>query len=190
MRGNLREYCYNCADPNADFTVGEVHTVHFDGQPLAFPKTATEVREHLLLSEDVYRFMRDYAREVARIAEQEDFDVFRLLDLDVLWNRDGSLFDRSDRRYLSSVVNAADALLQKDLILEVRLSNAQKGSAPILYPPLIALRRIGEKRGRVMLSSNEPCSERMLKDAVAMLRACGIGCVYVRSGGEWKCIPI
>ena len=193
MKRTLRGACCACTEEACGLSFGEVGMLRLDEDVFDFPMTASEVRSHLLLREDIYRLLRAYAREIAAVAKNDAPDVVRLLDLDALWNADGALFDPSDRRYLGCVLDATDALLQQDVIFEARLSSSKKGRAPILYPPLLALRRIGERRGRVMLSreANTPePSDITLRDAAAMLRACGIGCVYTWENKEWKSVPL
>lgn len=173
-----------------DYSIGNIDAVCFDGKVIPFPKTSEEVRASLPLKEDIYRFLRACMEEMARLADGDNPpDAVRLYDLDMLWNTDGTLFDANDRRYLGAILDATDALLERDVVFEVCTVPYQKGRSPILYPPMFALRRIGERRGRVMLSS-EATSPDLLgasyREAIALLRACGIGCVCYREENGWK----
>lgn len=173
-----------------DYSIGEIEKICFDDKVISFPKTEEEVRACIPWKQDIYRFLRACMEMMARLVDGDVApEVIRLLDLDLLWNANGAWFDANDRRYLGYVLKATDALLQKDVVFEVRVLKHQKGRSPILYPPLLALRRIGERRGRVMLASEATAPDQLgasYGEAIALLRACGIGCVYYREKNGWK----
>ena len=183
------------ASRELDFCIGSVHSVKADGEYWSvdndFEITENAVRAHF--GGDWYRFARAYFETVATVAEQTDCDVVGHFDLVSKFNERYPRFDESDPRYLHPAMEALDALLDRDAVLEVNTGAISRGYRRLPYPAPVFLHRIAERRGSVTLTSDSHDKETLLyafPEACKVLRASGISQVLVRSKSGWNEVGI
>ena len=174
-----------------DYIIGSVHYVRTEGQYFAIDADRETlirlVREQF--SGDFYRFAKHYFELTARLVERTGCHIVGHFDLLTKFNRDGSLFDEKDPRYLRAALDALDALLEKDVIFEINTGDFACARRRVPYPAPILLHRIAEKRGHVTLSSDAHSCEMLLtgfRDALMIARAAGLGAVRVMTRNGWK----
>lgn len=178
-----------------DFCIGSVHHVEADGAYLSVDHTfeiaENAVKQHF--KGDWYRYARAYFETVATVKEKIDCDVVGHFDLVSKFNERFPRFDESDPRYLHPALEALDALLDKDAVLEVNTGAISRGYRRAAYPAPVFLHRISERRGSVTLSSDAHDKEALLYgfgEACKILRASGITRVLVKGMNGWDEIGI
>ena len=130
---------------------------------------------------------------MATVAERTACDIVGHFDLVSKFNERFPRFEESDPRYLHPALEALDALLGQDAVLEVNTGAMARGYRRLPYPAPIFLHRIAEKRGNVMLSSDAHDKDALLfgfSDATRILRSCGITKVLVARGDAWDEVGI
>ncbi len=174
---------FDAAKPyTPDLIIGEVQTLKTEhGTAVPLPKNALELQSVLdEFDRDIYCFLRRYFSAVSDLQG----DAVRLLDAVSMW---GTLFDKNDHRYRKYALEAVDALLARNAVFEIRTQPRGCGE-PIAYPSVMLLRRIGERRGRVVLSSGAALPDHMCAsfgEAILLLRACGIGGICEKKFDKW-----
>lgn len=178
-----------------DYTIGSVHYLWADGVYLPVDESPehirSAVREHF--GGDIYRFLKCYYETVAQICSKTGCDIVGHFDLVEKFNRGECLFSESDYRYRRVAVDALDALLGQNVIFEINTGAMSRGYCDVPYPFPCFLRRIAEKRGRVILSSDAHRRENLLfafPDAVRYAHACGIGGLTVFGAHGWEMHPV
>lgn len=201
-RGKIAVYCgieqdfYGEERPvGYDYVIGSVHDTFYDGAYLTIDDTVEivlrDVREHC--GGDFYRWVRCYYETVAQLPQKTGCDVIGHLDLVQKFNQDDRLFSSSDVRYRKALLETVDALLERDCIFEINTGAVARGYRREPYPASYALRRIAEKRGRVILSSDAHRRENLMfgfEDAVHYAASCGIGGITVLTENGFVTEPI
>lgn len=203
-QGTLRILCgieqdFYAAEPACgyDYIIGSVHYLWADGCYLSVDHTrdglCRAVREHF--GGDFYRMIRCYFETVAQVYSKTGCDIVGHFDLVEKFNAGECLFSVSDYRYRKPLLDALDALLEQDLIFEINTGAMARGYRQSPYPDAYVLRRIAEKRGRVMLNSDTHSAQGLLwafPEAVHYAHSCGVGGLTVPSadGHGWELCPI
>lgn len=182
------------ADPY-DYVIGSVHYVRCGEDYIPVDDSAEKLRigarEHF--GGNLYALAAAYFAAVAGIVEQTSCDIVGHFDLITKFNEDGAMFDEADYRYRRPALDALDALLAKDVRFEINTGAISRGYRRTPYPSAWVLRRIAEKKGRIVLNSDVHSKEHLLcffPEAVQYARSCGVGGIDVLTREGWKCVPI
>ena len=149
------------------------------------------IREHF--AGDPVALARAYYENVVQLPERTGCDVIAHLDLITKFNERDPVFDETDPRYLRVALDALDALLEQDMIIEINTGAVSRGYRRTPYPAPILLRRIAEKGGRVTFGSDSHSKETLLfgrSEAVHLARAAGIASMMALSPSGWRSYPI
>ena len=169
----------------ADYYVAEARDIVIDGQSYQMPGDAEEMRTLLhSLRGDSQLLFRAVFEKLASLAHDPRYKVVRFPTLSLLGT--DALGDPQKRQLM---LDAADAWLDRNAVFEVRTA----GRASIAYPSAYLLRRIGERRGCVTLSSGAQNAKMMFRGfdmACSQLHACGIGALSVPVKGGWESVPL
>lgn len=178
-----------------DYVIGSVHYVVLNGEICSVDHSAqvtlNAIKKHC--SGDPILFAKAYFEAVARVEEDTQCDIIGHFDLLTKFDERANIFDVSDPRYIKAGLEALDALLEKDVIFEVNTGAMSRGYRTTPYPAPIFLRRIAEKRGSVVLSSDAHDKSHLtygFDKAVQLLKASGIGSVLTMTPKGWENIPI
>lgn len=178
-----------------DYVIGSVHYLYLNGEfcpvDLSAQDTVNAIKKHC--GGDPIAYARAYFEAVARVEADTQCDIVGHFDLLTKFDERASIFDTSDPRYIKAGLEALDALLEKDIILEVNTGAMARGYRTTPYPAPIFLRRIAEKRGNVVLSSdahNKNYLTYSFDKALQILKASGIGSVLTMTKDGWKNIAI
>ena len=201
-RGEIRVLCGIEQDFYSDFeavgydyVIGSVHYLPKNGS--YFPVDAHPdllqkgVRE--CFGGDIYKFTTEYYETVANLAEKTHCDIVGHFDLVEKFNEEQRFFDSSDYRYRRPMLDALDVLLKKDLIFEINTGAIGRGYRKTPYPSSYLLRRIAEKRGRVMINSDAHNKQQLLtafSDAARFAISCGVGGFTVPTECGFETRPI
>lgn len=178
-----------------DYVIGGVHYLRLDGELYPIDLSArilqSLIREHF--AGDPVALARAYYENVVQLPERTGCDVIAHLDLITKFNERDPVFDETDPRYLRVALDALDALLEQDMIIEINTGAVSRGYRRTPYPAPILLRRIAEKGGRVTFGSDSHSKETLLfgrSEAVHLARAAGIASMMALSPSGWRSYPI
>ena len=178
-----------------DYVIGSVHNLQFGGDFCAIDLAIEDVQNAIKMhcGGDALVYAKAYFEAVARVEADTQCDIVGHFDLLTKFNERTPIFDMSDPRYIKAGLEALDVLLEKDVIFEVNTGAMSRGYRTTPYPAPIFLRRIAEKRGNVVLSSDAHNKDRLTYGfdiALQILKASGIGSVLTMTKQGWKNIAI
>lgn len=178
-----------------DYVIGSVHYLSLNGEFCSVDLSAEETKDAIIrhCGGDPIVYAKAYFESVARVEEDTQCDIVGHFDLLTKFDERAAIFDIGDPRYIKAGLEALDALLEKDLIFEVNTGAMSRGYRTTPYPAPIFLRRIAEKRGNVILSSDAHNKDALtygFDKAIQIMKASGIGSVLTMTPSGWKNIPI
>ena len=178
-----------------DYVIGSVHYLSLSGEFCSVDLSAEETKDAIIrhCGGDPIVYAKAYFESVARVEEDTQCDIVGHFDLLTKFDERAAIFDTGDPRYIKAGLEALDALLEKDLIFEVNTGAMSRGYRTTPYPAPIFLRRIAEKRGNVILSSDAHNKDALtygFDKAIQIMKASGIGSVLTMTPSGWKNIPI
>lgn len=178
-----------------DYVIGAVHYLFLGNRFYSLDWRADILRDLIReeFSGDPIALARAYYEMVAELPERTGCDVIAHFDLITKFNECDPVFDESDPRYLRIALDTLDALLEKDKIIEINTGAISRGYRRTPYPAPIFLRRIAEKGGRVLFSSDSHKKETLLfgrEEAIHLARAAGLGRMTWLSRDGWRSAPI
>ena len=118
-------------------------------------------------------------------------DVYKRQHFDLLtkYNEEDRLFDTSSRAYRHAALEALEAVLEQDAIIEVNTGAIARGCRVTPYPAPFLLREIAQKGGRVTLTSDSHSPATVVfgyRQALELLRSCGIQSLWVLSPSGFR----
>ncbi|MBQ7901350.1 MAG: histidinol-phosphatase HisJ family protein, partial [Clostridia bacterium] len=154
--GLEKDYYTDPDNHHYDYTIGSVHYICKDGVYRSVDHTAELAKETIeqFYGGDVYGYCRDYFANAADVANKTDCDIVGHFDVVRKFNINGCMLDENDPRYRNAALEAAQALLEQNVIFELNTSGAQPGRSGQMYPADFILKEIHSKGGRVILSSD------------------------------------
>ena len=177
-----------------DYVIGSVHYLKCGDSylpvDLSRERFMSDVEQ--FFEGNIFRYLKCYYETVAELASVKEVDIVGHFDLVEKFNEGNQLFDPSDYRYRLPMLDALDALLEKDKIFEINTGAIARGYRNVPYPAAYILRRIAEKRGRVMINGDTHRKENLLVgygEAVMLARSCGVGGLTVLQNREWLTLP-
>ena len=178
-----------------DYVIGSVHNLQLGGEFCAIDLDVRDLQNAIKThcGGDPIAYAKAYFEAVARVETDTQCDIVGHFDLLTKFNERATIFDTSDPRYIKLGLEALDALLEKEVIFEVNTGAMSRGYRTTPYPAPIFLRRIAEKRGNVILSSDAHSKDRLTYGfdvALQILKASGIGSVLTMTREGWKNIAI
>lgn len=174
-----------------DYVIGAVHYLLIDGEYQPLDYRADILREIIrkYFSNDPMLLARTYYGMVAELPERTGCDVIAHFDLIAKFNESDPVFDETDPRYLRYAIDALDALLERDMIIEINTGAISRGYRRTPYPAPILLHRIAEKGGRVTFGSDSHSKDTLLyarDEAIHIARAAGLGRMEWLSPDGWR----
>ncbi len=174
-----------------DYVIGSVHYVLKNGiyYPVDLSREMTQTCIDQAFGGDAYRYAKAYYEEVAQVIDKTKGQIVGHFDLIEKFNEDDVMYSTEDYRYRRPMIDALDALLEKDVIFEINTGAMSRGYRTTPYPSPYVLRRIAEKRGRIMLNSDSHKKATLthaFEDAVQYAKACGVGGLTVPCAHGWE----
>ncbi len=178
-----------------DYIIGSVHYVLKDGKYHSVDLSEESIRRTVAecYGGDYYRYTADYYETVAQLPHRTKCDIIGHFDLIEKLNEGDRIFATDNYRYRRPMLDALDELLRQDVIFEINTGAMARGYRSIPYPSPYVLRRIAEKRGRVILNSDAHNKETLtyaFEDAVRYARSCGVGGFTVPTDRGWEILPL
>lgn len=162
-----------------DYKIGSVHYVQKSGVFIPVDGSYDLIMEQLgvLYRGDLNAFLRDYYDSVAKVVDKTDCDIVGHFDLITKFNEKYSYIDESNSSYQNMALEALDAVLEKDVFIEINTGAISRGWRTTPYPAAFILRRIAEKGGKLILNSDAHKASDLLfgfEDAVSFAASCGV----------------
>ena len=184
-----------CDTMSFDYVIGSVHYVEKNGEMIPVDMNTDQLCRAVdrQYGGDFYALARDYYANMYRLYEHTRCDIVGHFDLLTKFNEGGRLFDESECGYRKCALEALDALLERDLIIEINTGAISRGYRKTPYPADFVLRRIAERSGRVMLNSD--CHSvngitTCFPEAVKYARSCGIRELTVMKDKKFAAVSI
>lgn len=202
-RGRLRILCgieqdFYSPQPalHYDYIIGSVHYLWRDGVYCPVDESRERlqraVREQF--AGNIYRFLACYYETLAQVKYKTGCDIVGHFDLVEKFNEGECLFSGADYRYRRPMLDALDQLLEQDVIFEINTGAMSRGYRSTPYPSAYILRRIAEKRGRVMLNSDAHSKDALMwrfDEAAQYAHSCGVGGLTVPDDAHgWRVVPL
>jgi histidinol-phosphatase (PHP family) len=135
----------------------------------------------------------EYYSRVAEMVRIGGFEILGHFDLIKKRNRGGEYFDEQAPLYRKTVLDLADLLAGRDLIVEINTGGIARGAINEVYPaPWI----IGELKKRgipVQINADAHAPEQIdfwFDESVSLLRDTGYRSVRVLLEGMWQDVPL
>lgn len=153
--GIEQDYYSTIPAKNYDYVIGSVHYININGECLHVDNTPEMFYD--LISKcggDPYNVAEKYYSLVADVVNKTGANIIGHFDLITKLNERCNFFDEDNPRYISASNNALDALLETGAVFEINTGALSRGYRSFAYPSMRLLKRIAEKGGRVILSSD------------------------------------
>ena len=144
-----------------DYVIGSVHYLYAGGRYLSADVSEAGLREAIdeCFGGDPYAMAELYYRQAAGLVARTGADIIGHFDLVTKFNEGGAIFDEDCPRYTAAAEAALDALLETGVPFEINTGAIFRGFRTSPYPSPRLLRRIAERGGRVVLSSDSHRSD-------------------------------
>lgn len=179
----------------AEYSIGSVHQLKVGGTEipvdLEHGQLCHKVQE--VYGGDFMKFAKDFYALTADVANRTGCDIVGHFDLLTKFNEKYHDLDESDPAYRAMAIDALDAVMEKDVLFEINTGAISRGWRTTPYPAPFLLRRIAEKKGRVILNSDAHSADALLcafEESVAYARSCGLDELWIYRNGGFQAISI
>ena len=195
LLGIEQDYFSGVPTEKFDYVIGSVHYVRCGEEYIPMDSSAKHLTDGAArhFHGDLFALSRAYYETLARIVERTDCDIIGHFDLLTKFNEGGVMFDENDYRYRRVALDVLDALLEKDVRFEINTGAIARGYRRTPYPSPWILRRIAEKKGRIVLNSDAHAKAHLqcfFPEAVQYAKACGVGGIDILTAQGWRTVPI
>jgi len=191
LSGVEQDFCADLPPLGYDFVVGRVDYIRM-GEAYCAAADSVRFLKNMIdrhFASDAYAFLRAYFDAFANLPEKTACNVVAVPEAALRWYGEESLFDGRNIRYRKCVLDALDALLERDLVFEIDTGNFLTDVRRSSRAYLLLLRYLAERRGRVMLTSRPDLSSepgREFAQAAQLCRSVGIGSVWHLTPNGWQ----
>lgn len=189
--GIEQDYFSPSRSESYDYVIGSVHYVKPQGVPVA-----VDVDPEGFLNDieryyggDTLSLAKDYFSLVSEVISVTNCDIVGHFDLLTKFNEQYGYLDEDNARYQSLAIEALDAVLASDPLIEMNTGAMARGRRSVPYPPRFLCQRIAEKKGRMIITSDAHMASKLLygfEEAVEYARSCGLRSLWVYKNGEFQ----
>ncbi len=160
-----------------DYVIASCHCILKDGHYISVDEGEEVLRRNIesFFGGDPYAFTEEYFRTLTRANERIKPDFIGHFDLVTKYNKDFKFFDETDPRYTGPMLEALEKLVGEGMVFEINTANTFRHSATEpTVSTVIWLKRLGELRGKVIITSdahvpekigyNFPAAEQLARD--------------------------
>ena len=154
--GIEQDYYSDMPTDKYDYVIGSVHYLKIGNAYLSIDETKenfVEIAEKYF-SNDYYAFAEKYFSTVAEMAEKLHPDIIGHFDLISKFNKDYTLFDETDKRYILSRNTAADRILKLGIPFEINVGGISRGYKLMPYPDIPTILYLAERGGKFIFSGD------------------------------------
>ena len=176
--GIEQDYYADFKAEDYDFIIGSVHYIKKNGELYQVDAKYEKFLNNLKLgwNNDIYAMAEDYFSCFSDILEKTNADIIGHFDILTKYNKDGSLFNENDVRYVSAYERALKILCEKNAVFEINMGGIARGYTDVPYPSEQILKKIYELGGKVTISSDCHRAEHIdfgFYDGLAIAKKCG-----------------
>ena len=174
-----------------DYIIGSVHYVCPQGYAMA-----TDIDPEIFLRDlkeyyggDGLRLAKDYFELVANVVKKTRCDIVGHFDLLTKFNETCAYLDENSHTYQRLALEALDAVLEDDPLIELNTGAMARGRRKIPYPAPFLCKRIVEKKGRMIFNADAHFAEKLMygfEDAMEYARACGAKELWYYQNGTFE----
>ena len=181
--------------PQYDYIIGSVHYVKAPDNSLHSVDHAEDIMVTTVdkyFNSDFYSYIKSYYEEVANLGKIKP-DILGHFDLVIKFNEGNKYFDENSKVYLDLAFDAMDALLPHCNLFEVNTGAISRGYKTTPYPDAPILKRLLEKGGRIILTSdchNKDYLDCNYKESANLLKEIGFKSTYVLLDGKFVEQPL
>ncbi len=162
-----------------DYAIGSMHYLKFGDEYVPVDESPRILRDaaQKYCGGDMLALAEKYYEQEADVIARTHADLIGHFDLITKYNEKNALFDEESPRYLDAAFSALDALLETGRPFEVNTGAISRGYRSRPYPALPLLRRIAQKGGRVVLSSDSHSAKTLcahFAEATALCESVGL----------------
>ncbi|MBR1672494.1 MAG: histidinol-phosphatase [Fretibacterium sp.] len=154
--GVEQDYFSDLPTDDYDYVIGSAHYLYVGGEFRHVDWDADRLRA--MIDEgfggDPYAMAEAYFRQEADVVRKTNANIIGHFDLLTKFNEQEPLFDEEHPRYVAASNAALDALLKTGRPFEINTGAIARGYRTTPYPSPRLLRRIAERGGQVILSSD------------------------------------
>ena len=162
-----------------DYTIGSVHYVKHD---LGYIPIDSNYEILKALTDSYYQgnylaLARDFYDLTANIVNQTHCTIVGHFDLITKFNERYAYLDEENPSYQAYALQALDCLLEKNALLEINTGAMARAWRSVPYPAPFIMKRIAEKQGRLILSSDAHSAEHIqyaFSDATEYAKSYGV----------------
>lgn len=176
--------------PGWDYKIGSVHCLPLpDGALLSVDESAATLANGVerWFGGDWNALAKAYYERMARVDAVTGGEIVGHFDLLTKFNEGGAQFDEASPAYREAAFAALDELAGRGRIFEINTGAISRGYRTAPYPAAFLLRRLAEKGGRILLSSDSHSAATVLhgyRQAADLAQSCGFAsCWYLTDRG-------
>jgi len=136
ITGVEQDYYSSAPEKDYDYILGSVHGTKRGDHFIFADYSPERIREdiHQYYDDDFYAYAEEYYELLSQVVDKTHCDVVGHFDLLSKFNEHGELFDENHPRYIAAWKKAADAILKKDVFIEVNTGAISRGWRTTPYP--------------------------------------------------------
>lgn len=174
-----------------DYVIGSVHYVCPEGQAMATDINPEEFIADLqkYYGGDALRLAKDYFALESDVVKKTHCDIVGHFDLLTKFNVACGYLDEDSSAYQSLALEALDAVLESDPLIELNTGAMARGRRKIPYPAPFLCKRIAEKKGRMIFGADAHFASKLLfgfDDAIEYARSCGFRELWYYQNGKFQ----
>lgn len=139
-----------------DYVIGSVHYIKIGEEYIPVDSSLQELKvaADKYFNGDFYPLIQEYYRLVSMVVERTNADIIGHFDLITKFQKQESLFDERDGRYVNAWQSAVDKLIKSNVPFEINYGGISRGYKTVPYPAEDIKEYILKKGGRFIFSSD------------------------------------
>ena len=189
------DYFSPSLDVELDYVIGSVHYIKKNGSFIPMDISYELLKKGIdeTFGGDAYEMAKTYYETLADTPRVTGCHIIGHADILTKYNEKYGYIDENDRRYRKYALEAIDALIERDVIIEVNTGAMQKGYKSNPYPADFIIKHINEKGGRLMLSSDCHAKKNLFyffDETEQRLSSLGVKELYIMKNGKFVPVSI
>lgn len=176
-------------DPRLDYSIGSVHFFYDKGNYFFIDWSLDRQNKALEYFGSFKAMTLNYYEEVVRFSYTSPYDIVGHFDLITKFIEKGGYNPNNDDWYIDMAIEALDATLTTDKLIEVNTGAIARGYRTSPYPAVFLLKRLKEKNAKLILTSdchNKDYLDCYFNEAEDMLKSIGIKDLYKLTDNGFK----
>ncbi|MBO5007479.1 MAG: histidinol-phosphatase HisJ family protein [Clostridia bacterium] len=180
---------------NYDYLIGSVHYLRDGDKYIDFDKSVDDVENIIndFYGADAIKYAKAYYSALAQLPDYGDFDIIGHFDLITKHCETRKFFDVESKEYLSTALDAMEALRGKIPFFEINTGAMARGYRTTPYPDFLLLKELKRLGFGAVISSD--CHNKMKLDykfdeAAALLKECGFKERYILTKNGFEAVSL